>query len=142
MPPGKQPPIIPPVDQYERVMEPLDTRERHFVRLVLRGVSHAQAAVKCGWDDELATVRVLGRAGIVEALETLAPLLADEAASMRVLRPLLRARLVQNARGKQALAAIRDFLALDAGEPGDARAAREAAWKQRQEQRASSRVVS
>jgi hypothetical protein len=127
-------------DAYESAMSRLDEREKIFVRAVLTGATHEDAARKAGWVGDLSSVRVLGRVQVRDALETLAPLLPDEAESLRVLAPLLRARLVAGARGKQALAAIRDLLSLGASGP-DLERARQEAWAKRQAERQAQRAA-
>lgn len=124
--------------QYDTALAALSERERIFVRLVLQGLPHDQAADRAGWTGDLAAVRALGTPRVQAALETLAPLLGSDAEAVAALRPLLRARLMRSAQGKSALAAIRDFLLL--GTPGAPESEALRAWQDAQDRRAAQRA--
>jgi len=123
----------------EDLLRDCDERERRYLRSVLSGKSHTESLAYGGWRGPMALQRVLGRPHVVRALEALAPLALSDADALQALRPLLRMRLYQACQGKQALGAIRDFLALvapGAGSGGEA-SSREKAWQEAQKRRAA-----
>lgn len=115
----------------EEILDALETRERAFVRGLLRGETCEQATLSATWTDARTGFVVLGRPHVRDAILALAPLLAvDDAGEKRareLMRPYALACLASHvrARGPGALAAARDLLDSTASEPANLRRALE-----------------
>lgn len=103
----------------DEILEALETRERAFVRAILRGLSPEESAAFAGWQGDRTPMLVLGRPHVRDALLALAPLLATDPAgtalARRILAPYALARVagLLSVKGQNGLAAARDLLDQD-----------------------------
>lgn len=116
----------------DEILEALETRERAFVRAILRGLSPEESAAFAGWQGDRTPMLVLGRPHVRDALLALAPLLATDpqgtALARRILAPYALARVagLLTVKGQNGLAAARDLLDQAQAAPRDLRRMAEA----------------